>query len=139
MSKHILVVDDVKDWRITLSGLLTDEGYKVTAVGNRKDALEAVTVNRFDLAVIDIRLDETDEENTAGLDLTSELKGIQVDLPVVIITGYETPESIDRAMKPDEKGQILATDFVRKMDADELVDVVNRALVDAKRTVGTKP
>lgn len=129
--KSILVVDDVEDWQKTLSGLLTDEGYKVTTVGDRQAALEAIRANEFDLAVIDIRLDETDEDNTAGLSLAGEVKSILTDLPVVIITGYQTPETIARAMRPDEMGQTLAVDFVQKTDAIELVDIVNRTLASS--------
>ncbi len=129
MPERILVVDDVRDWRLTLSGLLEDEGFEVVAVGSRDDALTAVKTNKFHLAVIDIRLDETDEENAEGLDLAGEVKDFQNDLPVVIITGYETPQYIARARRPDKSGKTLAADFVRKMDAEELVDVVKKALV----------
>jgi len=128
MPKRILVVDDIKDWQLTLSGMLTDEGYEVVTVGSRQAALAAVEVNQFDLAVIDIRLDEVDEGNTAGLDLAGEVKSIVTGLPVIIITGYEMPDMIDRAMKPDEHGQTLAIDFVRKTEANELVDIVNKTL-----------
>jgi CheY-like chemotaxis protein len=132
MDKCVLVIDDVKDWQKTLHRLLTDEGYKVTAVGDRESALEAVKTNEFDLAVIDIRLDETDEENAAGLSLASEVKKVLNDLRVVMITGYETKDYINRAMRPDETGQPLAADFVRKVDVDELVNVVNKALGSSK-------
>jgi CheY-like chemotaxis protein len=128
MGKRVLVVDDVEDWQKTILGLLTDEGYEVVAVGDRESALEAVKANRFDLAVIDIRLDETDEDNIAGLSLASEVKSILTDLPVVVITGYQTPETIARALRPDEMGQTLAVDFVQKTDTTELVDIVNRTL-----------
>jgi CheY-like chemotaxis protein len=124
----ILVVDDVEDWRKTLTGLLTDEGYRVAAVGNRRSALEAVNTARFDLALIDVRLDESDEKNTAGLSLAEEIKKIQAGLPVIIITGYETTNSINRALKPDESGQVLAVDFVLKMDTNQLIDIVNHNL-----------
>jgi CheY-like chemotaxis protein len=127
-SKCILVVDDVVDWQRTLSGLLTDEGYQVVTVGDCGSALRAVKETKFDLAVIDIRLDEADEDNTAGLGLASDIKGFLTDLPVIIITGYETPEVIEGALKPSETGQTLAVDFVRKVDANDLVEIVNRTL-----------
>jgi two-component system NtrC family response regulator len=131
MGKRVLIVDDVEDWQKTILGLLTDEGYEVVAVGDRESALDAVRAGRFDLAVIDIRLDETDEDNTAGLSLASEVKSVLTDLPVVIITGYQTPDTIARAMRPDEMGQTLAVDFVQKTDAIELVDIVNRRLASS--------
>lgn len=128
MAKRILVVDDVGDWQKTLSGLLTDEGYEVMAVGDRASTLQAIRTHKFDLAIIDIRLDEADEDNTAGLDLASEVKSISADLSVIIITGYETKDTITRALKPGEAGQPLAVDFVRKVDVNELVERVNRTL-----------
>lgn len=126
--KTILVVDDVKDWQKTLIGLLADEGYRVVAVGDRRSALESVKTNPFDLAVIDVRLDETDETNTAGLNLAKELKQVQAGLPIIIITGYETTDSVTQALKPDETGESLAVDFVLKMDTNQLVDIVNFTL-----------
>jgi CheY-like chemotaxis protein len=126
--KKILVVDDIEDWQKTLVGLLEDEGYKVKAVGDREAALKELKGHKFGLAIIDIRLDETDEDNIAGLNLASELKSIQGSLPVVIITGYDTPSAIDLAFKPDETGNRLAIDFVKKTEASELVDVVKKIL-----------
>ncbi|MBI1881079.1 MAG: response regulator [Chloroflexi bacterium] len=126
--KFILVVDDVEDWQKTLKGLLMDEGYQVIAVGDQGSALNAVKAHKFDLAIVDIRLDEADEDNSAGLDLASELRRKQTGVPVVMITGYEREDTIARALKPDETGQSLAADFVLKTNADELVDIVKRRL-----------
>jgi CheY-like chemotaxis protein len=128
MDKRVLVVDDVKDWQTTLSLLLIDEGYDVVAVGDRESALEAVKTQKFDLAVIDIRLDDADEDNIAGLSLASEVKDVHADLPVVIITGYQTQETITQALKPSETGQTLAVDFVLKASVNELVDIVKKRL-----------
>jgi CheY-like chemotaxis protein len=135
LKKTILVVDDVEDWQKTLSGLLADEGYTVVAVGDREAALKAVKTHKFDLAVIDIRLDEADEDNTAGLSLAHEIKLEQMGLPIVIITGYETTESISQAMRPDQTGRPLAIDFVLKADMDELVDIVNTKLGSSQITI----
>lgn len=126
--KIILVVDDIKDWQKTLTGLLVDEGYRVVAVGDRQSTLEVVKTNQFDLAVIDVRLDESDETNTMGLSLAEEIKSVQVGLPVIIITGYETRDAVERAFKRDETGEPLAVDFVLKMDTNQLVDIVNFTL-----------
>ena len=128
IGKHVLVVDDVEDWQKTLSGLLKDEGYEVTAVGDRTSALEADRNISFDLAVIDVRLDESDEGNTAGLDLAREVKQMKKELPVVIITGYDVLDTVAHALKPNEKGNALAIDFVLKTETAELVNIVKRNL-----------
>ncbi len=59
----ILIVDDLPDWRATLSGILFDEGYQVRRTGSREEALQMLETERFHLAVLDVRLDETDEDN----------------------------------------------------------------------------
>jgi two-component system response regulator HydG len=128
VAKCILVVDDVRDWQATLSGMLTDEGYTVEAVGDRKSALETLEAGKFDMAVIDIRLDESDEANIGGLGLAREIKRVLPDLPVIIITGYPSLDTVQQALQPDEQGKTLAIDFVLKANVEELVDIVSRKL-----------
>ncbi|MBI1881080.1 MAG: response regulator, partial [Chloroflexi bacterium] len=58
MSKgRILVVDDLPDWRKTLSGILLDEGYEVQTASSREESLRLLTAGRFHLAILDVRLD----------------------------------------------------------------------------------
>jgi DNA-binding NtrC family response regulator len=128
VAKCILVVDDVEDWQATLSGVLTDAGYAVKAVGDRKSALAALEAGKFDMAVIDIRLDETDEANIAGLGLAREIQIVLPNVPVVIITGYPSLETIQEALQPDEQGRTLAVNFVLKANVSELVDIVRSKL-----------
>lgn len=128
VAKCILVVDDVEDWQKTLSGMLADEGYKVKTVGDRRSALESLEADGFDLAVIDVRLDETDEADIGGLGLAREIKDEFPDLPVIIVTGYPSLETIRQALQPDEQGKTLAVDFVLKADVGELVGIVNHRL-----------
>jgi len=71
---RILVVDDLPDWRETLGGLLVDAGYDILVACSYASALRLLAANHFDLAVLDIRLDETDDGNTDGLDLAAEIK-----------------------------------------------------------------
>jgi len=54
---QILIVDDLEDWRRSLSGLLSDEGYAVRAVGSKAEALDALNTECFDVAVLDVRLE----------------------------------------------------------------------------------
>ncbi len=125
----ILVVDDLPDWRVTLRGLLTDEGYAVQVAGSSQEALALLAENHFDVAVLDVRLDETDEENKEGLDyLAVEIKKNWPEVKRIIITGYPTSESVNLALKPDEDGQRLVEDFVEKTDSDQLVQVVQNIL-----------
>jgi two-component system, NtrC family, nitrogen regulation response regulator NtrX len=125
---RILVVDDLPDWRSTLGGLLEDEGYEVQVAGSSSQALELLASNRFDLAVLDLRLDETDEGNTEGLNLAAKIKKRLPEVKIVIITGYGTPEIMRKALEPDAEGDKLAANYVPKTETEDLVSVVRETL-----------
>ena len=125
---QILVVDDLPDWRTTISGLLRDEKYEVQMADSSAKALELLEINPFDLAVLDMRLDETDETNEEGLDLAEEIRQRWPAVKVIILTGYYTPERLDRAMAQNTEGQGLADDFIEKGESDKLAQVVQDLL-----------
>jgi CheY-like chemotaxis protein len=127
---RILVVDDLDDWQKTLSGLLREAGYEVDVAGSLNQATKLLRSNLFDLAVIDVRLDETDESNIDGLNLASEIKHLWPSVKTIIITGYDNPEVVRRAMEPVGPNQErLAADFISKTEADKLIKSIQRILV----------
>ena len=126
--KKILVVDDLPDWRKTLKGLLQDEGYDVKVAASRYAALALLKDSQFDLAVIDIRLDESDENNVEGIDLATEIDKIQPGTKIIIITGYGTLETVEKAMRDKDQHGKLATDFIPKDETDSLIQIVKQAL-----------
>jgi DNA-binding NtrC family response regulator len=126
---RILVVDDLDDWRKTLSGLLMEEGYKVDVADSYNKAMKLLRSKKIDLAILDVRLDETDENNTQGLDLASEIKRHWASTKTIVITGYDSPEIVRRAMEPQVPGKKrLADDFVAKTETDNLVKSVQLLL-----------
>jgi len=60
MSKRILIVEDEQQLRDTIGFNLTEEGYRVVATDNGKEALNIFDKNRFDLIVLDVMLPELD-------------------------------------------------------------------------------
>jgi CheY-like chemotaxis protein len=125
---RILVVDDLPDWRKTLSGLLEDAGYEVQVAESSAAALDLLRSGHFDLALLDIRLDESDEDNREGLNLAAEIRQRWPAVKVVIITGYGTPDTMRRAREPDVRGQRLAEEYIPKTQTGDLVQVVQRVL-----------
>ncbi len=125
---RVLVVDDLPDWRATLSGLLEDAGYDVQCAGSQERALELLGTGHFDLALLDVRLDETDEGNTEGLDLAAEIRHRWPAIRVVMITGYGTSDIMRRAMEPDAQGQRLVANYIPKTETEDLVRVVGEVL-----------
>ena len=125
--KRVLVVDDLLDWRSTLKGLLTDEGFEVDTAGSVQDA-EVIKRSRFDLALLDIRLDETDEGNVDGLNLAYEIGKIYPDMKIIMLTGYATIEKCQKGLEPTKTGKSLATDFIQKTETTDLLKIVQKLL-----------
>ena len=76
--KKILIVDDEKDIRFILEEILTENNYSVVTVGTIKDAEDYIDKNTFDLALLDVLLDEKSNERLQlnGEDLFMNLKSI---------------------------------------------------------------
>ncbi|RPJ27448.1 MAG: response regulator [Chloroflexi bacterium] len=126
--EKILVVDDLPDVRATISGLLSDAGYDVRSTSNRSDALRLLRMDQFGAAILDIRLDETDEDNREGLLLMHEIKKDYPRIAIVILTGYADVKVVREALQPDQEGNIAAFGFLEKTELDQLNDYVARAM-----------
>ncbi len=124
----LLVVDDIKDWRTTLSGILQDNGYQVDVADSFHQAIELLDKNTYNLALLDLRLDETNEDNIEGLELAQNIHSRWPQVKVIMITGYGTPEVLKKAMEPDARGRRLVADYLSKDNTDILVKTVQRVL-----------
>lgn len=91
---RVLVIDDEKNIRATLSLCLEQTGCQVTAVSSAESALNALTQQTYDLAFLDLRLGESN-----GLDLIPKLLADAPSLLVVVITAYATIDSVVEAIK----------------------------------------
>lgn len=134
IQKRILVVDDVPDWRAMLTGLLSEKGYHVKTAGSSADTLRLLKKERFHVAVLDVRLDETDEGNTEGLDLMHRVRAVDPTMAIIILTGYANLDMVTEALRPDEKGVSPAFDFVEKDKiSQDLLPGIKRALQSVVR------
>jgi two-component system nitrogen regulation response regulator NtrX len=116
--EHILVVDDEPAIQTSLRGVLEDEGYRVTTVGNGVDALRLVTEDTPDVVFLDIWMPKKD-----GLDTLADLKRARPEAPVIMISGHGT---IDTAVKATRLG---AYDFIEKpLSLEKMLVTVTRAL-----------
>ena len=100
---RVLVIDDEKNIRATLSLCLEQIGCQVTAVSSDKSALDALAQQAYDLAFLDVRLGDS-----SGLDLIPKLIADCPNLMVVVITAYAT---IDNAVEAIKRG---AADYLAK-------------------------
>jgi NtrC-family two-component system response regulator AlgB len=91
---RVLVVDDQKNIRSTLSLCVQASGADVCAVGTGEAALAAIGRQSYDLAFVDLKLGT---EN--GLDVMSELMVRQRSLATILITAYGTAETVGEATR----------------------------------------
>lgn len=123
MAADIVVVDDEVDIRDLVAGILSDEGYAVRTAANSEEALSAIRARKPALLVLDIWMQGGGID---GLELLDLVKGLDPDLPVVMISGHGNIETAVSAIK---RG---AYDFLEKpFKSDRLVLVVERALESA--------
>ncbi|MBS1829088.1 MAG: sigma-54-dependent Fis family transcriptional regulator [Acidobacteria bacterium] len=114
----ILIVDDERVVRESLEQWFTDEDYDVTVAASGKDALAALARQRFDLALLDIKMPGMD-----GMELQGRLHEADPELPVIIMTGYASVETAVQALKQG------AYDYITKpVDPDVLSHAVKKAI-----------
>ncbi len=101
--ESILVVDDEEVMRDVLGSLLTQAGYEVSLAANGHDGLELARKGSYAAAIVDMMLPEMD-----GMTVLEELKKIDPELVVLMITAYASVETAIAAMR---KG---AFDYVAK-------------------------
>jgi DNA-binding NtrC family response regulator len=128
-SKNLLVVDDVNDWRIILKGLLEGNGYNVDVASTMESALELLNQNVYNAALLDLRLDDSDEDNIDGLELAKIIKQRWPQIKTIIITGYGTSMVLKQAMDLNSEGVRLVADYIPKEDAEKIVETVRRVLI----------
>jgi len=124
----ILVVDDERNVRATLKGVLEDEGYSVRTVSSGEEAIKAARRTSPDLILLDIWLPGID-----GLEVLEKLGETGSDAMVVMISGHGSVETAVRATK------LGAFDFIEKpLSLDRVLLVVSngvkqKALQDENR------
>src|SRR5258707_14375534 len=118
----ILVVDDEEIMREILETLLTRDGYEVRLASSGAEGLELARATPFDAAIVDIMMPGLD-----GIATLDELKRIDEDLAVLIITAYASVESAIAAMKTG------AFDYITKPFKNDEVLVVVRNAMEQRR------
>ncbi len=95
MSIHrILVADDEESMRWVLSRALGKKGFAVDLASNGDDALNLFERNRYDLAILDIKM-----PGRSGLDLLRRFREQRPDTLVIIMTAESSMENAVEAMK----------------------------------------
>jgi two-component system nitrogen regulation response regulator NtrX len=103
MNHTVLVIDDEKDIRTSLAGILEDEGYQVFCAESGLEGIDMAQHELPDLILLDIWMPGMD-----GLETLEQLKKVLPQVTVIMISGHGTIETAVRATK------LGAFDFIEK-------------------------
>jgi DNA-binding NtrC family response regulator len=120
----VLIIDDEEVMREILEALLTREGYRVKVASSGEEGLEYARSTPFDAAVVDVMMPGID-----GIATLEELKKLDEDLPVVMVTAFASVETAISAMK---RG---AFDYITKPFKNDEVVIVVRNAVERRQLV----
>jgi len=118
VSPRILVVEDDTDLRETLWRALSREGYQVSQAGDGTEAISALRMRPYDLAIIDLVL-----PRMGGIQILEQLRSLGLTVPAIVITAYGDRFSYNRAV------ELGASEFlVKPVKLVELYRAVRKVL-----------
>src|SRR6185295_9511192 len=103
MSESILIVDDERGIRESLTAVLRDEGFAPDAVASGEECLKAIGQRAYGCVLLDVWL-----PGISGLETLQQMREVNCDAAVVIISGHGNVETAVRATK------LGAFDFIEK-------------------------
>ena len=114
----ILIIDDEKAIRKTLSEILSYEGYKIDEAADGEEGIKKFSSATYDVVLCDIKMPRMD-----GLEFLEKAKEINADVPIIVISGHGNIETAVEAVK---KG---AFDYISKPpDLNRLLITLRNAL-----------
>lgn len=123
MGKYkILIVDDQYGIRLLLSEVFSKEGYLTFQAANGIDAIEIVKSQPPDIVLLDMKIPGMD-----GLEILKNIKKIDQDIKVIMMTAYGELDMLEEATKYG-----VITHFTKPFDIEQLRDVVAEVLSKEK-------
>ncbi|HOJ33494.1 MAG TPA: response regulator [Candidatus Hydrogenedentes bacterium] len=123
---RVLIVDDDPDFLMQQKLQLEHAGFEVLEADNRQKAKQIVDSNTFDVAVLDLMMEDLD----AGFVLARDIKRKNPAIPVIMVTGVasETGMEFDAATQ-EERSWIKADALLAKpVRFEQLLREINRLL-----------
>lgn len=122
MSESVLIIDDERLFRTLVADHLAKEGYRVLAAASGEEGLKTLGGEPVHVVLLDLVMPGLD-----GMEVLRRIKRDRPELPVIMVTGYRTPERAINAVKDG------AFDVVSKpVNLEELTRMVGRAALLAK-------
>src|SRR5687768_9442534 len=99
----ILIIDDEKAIRKTLSEILSYEGYKIDEAADGEEDMKKFSATKYDVFLCDIKMPKVD-----GIEFLEKARLVNSDVPIIVISGHGNIETAVEAVK---KG---AFDYISK-------------------------
>lgn len=124
----ILIIDDEKAIRKTLSEILSFEGYKIDEAADGEEGLKRFREKTYDLVLCDIKMPKLD-----GIEFLQKAGESNPDIPIIMISGHGNIETAVEAVK---KG---AYDYISKPpDLNRLLITIRNAMDKSSLVTETK-
>ncbi len=109
----VLVVEDNDFVRMQIVTYLTEAGFGILEASEGEAALDHMANDNIALAIVDVRM-----EPVGGFEFIKAIRGRDIETPVILVTGDQTPDLLEQAgkwgvsavlMKPVQKERLLKT------------------------------
>ena len=119
VKSNVLIVDDLRSIRLTLGGILEDEGHDVVTVEDGYGAIEAVKRSHFDAIFMDIKM-----PGINGVQTFREVKKVSPETAVIMMTAYSVEDLVKEAFEEGAYAVVYKPFDIEKIIAiiDELIE-----------------
>jgi DNA-binding NtrC family response regulator len=124
--KRVLIVEDLRDWREIFSGWLDEHAIANDTASDYDEALNLIQARPYDMYVLDLRLEDRNPADYRGMDLLRLIRKAQPDVPIIIATGYPTPEIEREALQEHHVLSFLTKE--EPIDHDTFMSCINEGL-----------
>jgi two-component system, LuxR family, response regulator FixJ len=117
---HVAVVDDEHSICVALQRLIRSAGMAVTTYGSGEEFLQELDTVQPDCVVLDLHMPKV-----TGFEVQSSLAKRTQRIPVIVVTGHDTPEARTRALNNGAAAYLL-----KPVDDRMLLDAIAAAIAD---------
>ncbi len=124
--EKILVVEDNDFVRMQIIRFLTEENYEVIEAADGQEAVDKVKEagDSIALAIVDVRMEPID-----GFEFIRITRGLDINIPVILVTGDNSPDLLNEAGKWD-----ITVVLMKPVQRERLIKTVDRTIQTSKRS-----
>ena len=124
MTQNVLLVDNDPDLRLTTKQFLQDAGYSVTEAEGEKQAYEIARNKKFDIAIVDLALENTD----SGFTLCYHFKRDYPKMPIVMLSSSVREFGIEFSLESNAERSWIKSDVLlnKPIRSEQLLQAVRQ-------------